>query len=119
MPRPKKCRRVCCLPDNSKFGPLDVENDENNHIIMAVDEYETIRLIDFEGLNQEECSLRMNVARTTVQAIYNNARKKLAEFLVNGKVLHIAGGEYQLCNETIKPCGKSCCSEAKCKQNIL
>lgn len=115
MPRPVKCRRVCCLPDNNKFGPLDGKTDKDNHLNMTVDEYETIRLIDFEGLNQEECSLRMNVARTTVQAIYNNARKKLAEFLVNGKVLHIAGGEYQLCNESIKPCGKSCCRGTKCE----
>ena len=115
MSRPIKCRRVCCLPDNNKFGPLDAETDKNNHVNMTVDEYETIRLIDFEGLNQEESSLRMNVARTTVQAIYNNARKKLAEFLVNGKILHIAGGQYQLCNESIKPCGKACCREKECK----
>ncbi len=76
---------------------------------MTVDEYETIRLIDLEGLNQEECAQNMDVARTTAQAIYNNARKKLACFLVDGGTLQIEGGEYALCDETQKGCHHSHC----------
>lgn len=109
MPRPKKCRKVCCLPECSRFGPLDAAADDEYYVTMKVDEYESIRLIDLEGLTQEECSIRMNVARTTVQAIYNDARKKLAESLVNGKILIIEGGDYQLCDKEIRPCGKGCC----------
>lgn len=98
MPRPIKWRKVCCLPQSNRFGPLDSPANSENHVIMTVDEYETIRLIDLEGYTQEECANQMSVARTTVQGIYNEARKKLAESLVNGKVLLIEGGEYRLCD---------------------
>ena len=100
MARPRKWRRVCSLPDNNRYGPLDITNMEQEPIIMALDEYETIRLIDLEGLTQEECSDKMNVARTTVQRIYSDARKKIAESLIDGKVLLIEGGDYQLCDNT-------------------
>ena len=89
MARPMKWRKVCCLPESNRFGPLDSPADAENHVNMTVDEYETIRLIDLEGFTQEECAAQMNVARSTVQGIYIEARKKLAEALVNGKVLSI------------------------------
>ena len=73
MVRPLKCRRICKFPQNLIFG----SQNSQTIIEMAIDEYETIRLIDLEQLTQEECAVRMNVARTTVQAIYSNARKKL------------------------------------------
>ena len=76
---------------------------------MTIDEYEVIRLIDLEGLNQEDCSEQMGVARTTVQGIYANARKKIADSLVNGKILLIEGGEYKLCEGKGNGCGKGCC----------
>lgn len=106
MPRPKKCRRVCCMPVNLSFGPLDGRTEECRSIVMSIDEYETIRLIDLEGLSQEDCSQRMGVARTTVQAIYNIARIKLAESLVGGLRLTIGGGDYILCGS--EPCGCGC-----------
>lgn len=108
MPRPMKWRKVCCLPESSRFGPLDSNADPVGYVRMTVDEYETIRLIDLEGFTQEECASKMNVARTTVQGIYIEARRKLAESLVNGKVLLIEGGEYQLCNGLGKGCGRGC-----------
>lgn len=116
MARPRKCRRVCCLPRASQFGPLDVEDAMSQYIHMTVDEYETIRLIDLEGLMQEECSVHMKVARTTVQSIYNSARKKLAESLVLGKRLCIEGGEYQLCEKEWGDCQNSFCGKKTIKK---
>lgn len=108
MPRPRKWRKVCCLPENDTFGPLGCDGEQEDIITMTVDEYETIRLIDHEQLSQEECSDQMNVARTTVQRIYADARKKLAESLVEGKPIRIEGGDYELCPEGDRPrgCGK-------------
>ena len=84
MARPRKCRRICQMPRTTRFAPEDGGAGE---ICMSLDEFESIRLIDLEHLQQEECALRMNVARTTVQSIYLSARSKLAEALVAGKSL--------------------------------
>lgn len=110
MPRPKKCRRVCCLPQNNSFGPIGTEIYSNEVIEMTVDEYETIRLIDLEGYTQLDCSRQMNIARTTVQSIYDEARNKIAYALVNNRKLVIRGGEYKLCADYDEPCGyiKNC-----------
>ncbi len=105
MPRPCKRRRVCAMPGWGNFGPKAYSDPERQHIHMTVDEFESIRLIDLEGLTQEECAGRMNVARTTAQAIYNSARTKLAECLVNGRELTIGGGEYVLCEASMEDCG--------------
>ena len=119
MPRPRKWRKVCCLPESSRFGPLDFPANTGNSVNMTVDEYETIRLIDLEGFTQEECANQMNIARTTVQGIYNDARKKLAESLVNGKVLWIEGGEYQLCDGSGKACGGGGCRRHRCGRGFM
>lgn len=98
MPRPKKLRRICGEPLCHHFGPRNGESENLSSIIMTVDEYETIRLIDLEGLSQEDCAVRMNVARTTAQAIYNRARHKTAMCLVQGNELKIVGGDYEVCD---------------------
>ena len=58
---------------------------------------------------QEECAIRMNVARTTVQRIYNNARAKIAKSMVEGKALSIEGGNYKLCTNRNNTCGIGNC----------
>lgn len=98
MSRPVKCRKVCCLPMSNSFSPSDTNYSESSTVFMTVDEYETIRLIDYRGFSQEECARQMNVARTTAQSIYLEARKKLSDCLVNGKALKIEGGSYKLCD---------------------
>lgn len=99
MPRPIKGRNVCCLPRSARFGPLGQQVHQRrmqDGVTMTVDEFETIRLIDYVGFTQEECAKQMDVARTTVQGIYALARKKLAQALVDSLTLTIEGGEYRL-----------------------
>lgn len=104
MPRPRKWRKVCCLPESDRYGPLDVPIRQDAVVIMSVDEYEAIRLIDLENFTQEECADQMNIARTTVQRIYADARRKIAEALVHGKILRIEGGDYRLCDGLEETC---------------
>lgn len=104
MPRPRKWRKVCCMPRSDLFGPLNTAINQENIVVMPLDEYETIRLIDLQGFTQEQCAEKMNIARTTVQHIYNDARMKLADSLVNGKILKIEGGDYLLCEGLEETC---------------
>lgn len=103
MPRPKKCRKVCCLPKADAFIPQS-PSVPSETVVLSVDEYEAIRLIDREGFSQEECGAYMQVARTTVQQIYNSAREKLAKALVEGLPFRIRGGDYRLCDGAEKQC---------------
>lgn len=93
MPRPPLCRKIDNLPTFRSFSPDD--SVPASSVYMTVDEYEALRLLDHLGLNQEECARKMNVSRTTVTAIYENARKKIADVIVTGKRLLIVGGNYQ------------------------
>ena len=116
MARPFKARRVCSQPMVEVFGPLD--QDAATRVELTLEEYETIRLIDLLDCTQEECAGQMGVARTTVQAVYNSARKKLADCLVNGRQLAIRGGNYSLCPDAGSCCGKDCgkrrCQRRRC-----
>ena len=114
MPRPHKRRNVCCLPPVKEFVPANTQRISCETVVMTVDEYETIRLIDYENFSQEECSGYMNIARTTVQLVYGNARKKIAHALVAGLVLRIEGGEYHLCEGEESYCGCGGCRRHRC-----
>ena len=107
MARPRKSRKVCHFPKSLAFSPA-AHGVGENAVNLTVDEYETIRLIDLEGFSQEACGEWMGIARTTVQMIYTSARKKLAQMLVEGRSLQIAGGDYRLCD------GAQNCSQDLC-----
>ena len=95
MPRPCKKRRICGMPVHNRFGPKGIANITDDKIVnMTLDEFECVRLIDHEGMTQEECAAQMDVARSTVQAIYGSARAKLAECVVEGKDIILEGGDY-------------------------
>lgn len=108
MSRPRKCRKVCSLPKSAGFLPVAGE-DGKDAVFMTVDEYEAIRLIDKEKFSQEECVQYMNVARTTIQAIYTSAREKIAIALVEGRALKIEGGDYRLCDGQEEYCACGGC----------
>ncbi len=90
MPKLTKCRRIESLPGQFGFRPSDSIGEDA--IQMTFDEFETIRLLDMEGMTQEQCAGKMGVARTTVTAVYDSARKKVAKMLVEGRSLSISGG---------------------------
>lgn len=115
MPRPRKSRKVCQLPPAEKFAARGCPEDQ--YVVLTVDEYECIRLVDYQGFSQERCAEHMQVSRATVQLICDSARKKIASALVNGRGIHIDGGDYRLCDgkEEFCNCGgcsKHCKSEA-------
>ena len=97
MPRKPRCRWIDSYPDHWLFSPEEISDAEP--VVMSLDEFESIRLLDHEGLTQEQCAERMGVARTTVTAIYESARRKIAEALVEGKRLLIRGGSYRLSDQ--------------------
>ena len=108
MARPEKCKRICTLPEKNRFI---CENDDSSAETqtVSVEEFETIRLIDYIGLTQEQCASQMHVARTTVQRLYTDARKKIANYLITGTALEITGGNYQICENS-----ETCCKLAYC-----
>lgn len=115
LPRPTKKRKVCHLPEKCEFAPL-MFDEKIDAVNMTVEEYETIRLIDYRGFTQAECGDYMKIARTTVQQIYNDARAKIAKCIVEGKKLVIKGGNFCLCDGREDKCG---CGGCKKHQLIL
>ena len=107
LSRPTKCRRVCRFPETLEFFTMGETLGE--HVILTVDEYETIRLVDKEGLSQEDCGTQLGVGRTTVQKIYETARRKIADALVLGRSLRIEGGDFYLCNGNSEFCYQKSC----------
>ncbi|MCR5083506.1 MAG: DUF134 domain-containing protein [Parasporobacterium sp.] len=90
MPKNTKCRKISGLP--GQFGFVPTDSAPTDAVKITFDEFETVRLLDKEGLTQEQCAKKMGVARTTVTAMYESARKKIATVLVEGRSLVISGG---------------------------
>ena len=108
MPRPVKCRKVCHFPNVLEFLPAD-DTEKKTPIVLTVDEYETIRLLDKKGYSQEQCAVSMQIARTTVQRIYEIARKKIADALIDGHPLRIEGGDFRICDGQSSNCSFGGC----------
>jgi len=103
MSRPKCCRHVCGVPDKNYFKPRGIPASELEEVVLSLDEFEAIRLADYEQLYQEEAAARMSISRQTFGRIIEAAHKKIADVLMNGKALKIEGGKVAF-DET-KLCG--------------
>jgi len=88
--RPQRCRRIRHSLHNVHFVPDDLNDQEQ--IVLGLDELEAIRLTSLEGLYQAEAAKMMNVSRQTLGRILKSAHRKIADSLINGKILTIHGG---------------------------
>ena len=89
MPR-KKCKRhIGHQPWTTYYKPAGVPLRFLEEVELQLDEFESIRLADLEGLYQEEAALQMKVSRQTFGRIINEAHRKIAEALIHGKAIRI------------------------------
>lgn len=102
MSRPRKRRRVRFVPDIKYFVPYQIPENLVKENILKIEELEALRLRDIEGLDQENCAIKMNVSRQTYQRILSEARRKIVDSLVNGKAIRIDGGSFDVHSGTVK-----------------
>ena len=119
MARPVKIRRLCEYPRVLGFQPI---GDSGESVSLTFDEYEACRLIDKLQFSQEECAKQMNIARSTVAAIYKSAREKIADAIFYGKTLLFHGGDVELCKYRSTCCGRcgqrDCAACGKCGKGL-
>jgi len=100
MVRPQKSRRVAFNPEISYFKPRGIPMFDLEEVRLTVDQREAIRLSDLQGMSHEEAGRHMGVSRATFGRIIQQARKAVADALINGKAINVEGGSYKLVNTT-------------------
>ncbi len=93
MPRRKRNRRIQVPPVIKGMSVFGVRGRKSNEVILLLEEYEAIRLLDYQNLTQEEAAVYMDVSRPTLTRIYEEARKKVATSFVEGRDLIFRGGD--------------------------
>ena len=110
MPNRKIIRRITMPPPMEGFKPFGIPMRELESVILLYEEFESIRLADYENLTQEEAAVKMNISRPTFTRLYDKARKSIANAFVEGKAIIISGGTFvtddywykcKSCNETM------------------
>ena len=96
MSRPKRKRNISRPPIMEGFKPFGIAMKDLEPIILLFEEYEAIRLKDYEGLSQLEASEKMNVSRPTLTRIYESARSSISKAFIEGKAIFIEGGNYEM-----------------------
>lgn len=93
MPRPRNRRRVRGNPNSTYFKPAGIPKFELEQSSLEMDEFEAIRLKDFLELGQEECAKEMHISQPTFHRLIKEARKKIADAIINGKAIEIKKAE--------------------------
>lgn len=102
MPRPHKSRKICNPPKMQGFKPFGIAFCDSEQILLQYDEYETIKLLNYEKLSQIEAAESMKISQPTLTRIYNSALVKIAQAFVEGKTILIEGGNFELEKEWYK-----------------
>ncbi len=102
MPRPKKNRIVKQPPLYCGFKPLGFQANRLEKICLSLDEFEAIRLADFLGMDHTEAAIEMEISRSTFTRLIRKSRRKIAEFIISGKILTIEGGNIHFKGNIIK-----------------
>lgn len=95
MPRPKRHRKVLSPPAFHEFLPSGVHAEFKEVVELKLEEYESIRLCDYDLMNHAEACELVNVSRATFARIYESARRKVAQAFVEGRAILIQGGDFQ------------------------
>lgn len=107
MVRPTKCRRVAFIPDITYFKPTGFPFRLLTEVSLSIEEAESLRLKDLEGLQQNQAAENMNVSRSTFQRVLVSARWKVADALINGKIIKIEGGNFKMVSRQFR-CQRGC-----------
>jgi uncharacterized protein len=99
MVRPFKCRNIHFSPDYLFFKPAGIPAKKLELVTLTMDEFEAVRLADLEGLYQEEAAKQLQISRQTFGNIISSAHHKIAEALIQGKLLKIKGGHVSMPRE--------------------
>ena len=92
MARPEKKRYVKQPPHYNNFKPAGIQNKLLDQVTLSLDEYEALRLADYDNLEHSEAAEQMEISRPTFTRLITKAREKIAQFIVEGRRLEIDGG---------------------------
>ncbi len=110
MSRPRNIRKVACTPDANYFKPKGIPMKDLEEVILTIDEFESVRLTDFEKLYQEKAAEQMGVSRQTIGRSVETARYKILDAILNNKALRIEGGSFTLNKSNRHKCRKCKCN---------
>jgi len=96
MPRPRKLRRIYDLPKADYFKPGGIPLRDLKSVEISPEEIMMMKLVDFDGYEQEKAADIMKISRKTLWRDLTNTRKKIIDAIFNGKAIEIKGGKFEL-----------------------